>query len=151
MNDQTATTPPGSAPPGGSAQCPKCNGPMIMMEQCITGYPDHHIKGTRKHHCFACDGPATATLTVGLGSHILVPNDPSSATAATGDVERKERRQITMSLKRKAGRRFAAAPWLGHVKVKDIHPLLRPYAVTVQKAAIVAELSASGKDLPKNK
>lgn len=54
--------------------CPKCGREMGMIEQCITGFPNHHVKGSRRDHCFHC-GPAHGVLVVGRGRIDLVPNN----------------------------------------------------------------------------
>lgn len=48
---------------------------MGFVEKCVVGFPDHHIQGSQRHHCFDCDGPLADTLTVGTGAHVLVPNN----------------------------------------------------------------------------
>jgi len=57
------------------AICEKCGEEKILAEQAVTGFPDHHVAGTRKKYCGYCDEPPVFILTTGIGKIFLVPNE----------------------------------------------------------------------------
>lgn len=55
------------------AECPTCGQSMILVEQGVIGFPDHHIQGTRRVYCPNCDPVQEAELN-SVGPVTLVPN-----------------------------------------------------------------------------
>jgi len=45
-------------------KCSKCNQEKIIAEQCITGFPDHYVVGSRVEYCGYCDIPPGLELVV---------------------------------------------------------------------------------------
>lgn len=69
--------------------CDKCGTEKIVVEQAVTGFPDHHVAGTRQEYCGYCDEPPIVELSVtGRGAMVLTPNDkgngPRQAQLAEG-------------------------------------------------------------------
>jgi hypothetical protein len=51
-----------------------CGRPLIRAEECVTGFPDHHVKGSRVAYCSECGPVPTLTLTIGDGGCELQAN-----------------------------------------------------------------------------
>lgn len=65
--------------------CDKCSAEKIVVEQAVTGFPDHHVAGTRQEYCGYCDEPPIVELSVtGRGAMVLTPNALAQADAACG-------------------------------------------------------------------
>jgi hypothetical protein len=56
--------------------CDNCGRKKIMGEQCVTGFPDYHVAGSRVEYCGFCDEPPLLKLTVGSKAIILEPDCP---------------------------------------------------------------------------
>lgn len=56
-------------------RCAKCGREKVLVEQAVTGFPDHHVAGTRQHYCGFCDDPPVVELnTERMGALTLLPN-----------------------------------------------------------------------------
>lgn len=55
--------------------CDKCGAEKVVVEQSVTGFPDHHVAGTRQEYCGYCDDAPIIELSVtGRGTMVLTPN-----------------------------------------------------------------------------
>lgn len=43
-------------------KCPKCGRDKILVEQCITGFPDYYVEGSKIYYCGFCDIPPVVKL-----------------------------------------------------------------------------------------
>lgn len=54
-----------------SIKCEKCGTEKIVVEECVTGFPDYRVAGSRVEYCYVCDEIPIVELNTNLRSFML--------------------------------------------------------------------------------